>query len=98
MGIAITMLGRRELAEEVLQDAYLAVWQKAGPFKSDNGCPLGWLTTIVRHRAINRLRSMGASAAGYWAVRLKEPACVRRENQQMHVPWVPGVGYLQTPR
>ena len=61
LGIAVKILGRRELAEEVLQEAFLSIWQNAGKFRADIGSPLGWLTTIVRHRAIDRLRMAGTT-------------------------------------
>jgi len=61
LGIAVKMLGRRELAEEVLQEAFLAIWQKAGQYRADAGSPMGWLTTIVRHRAIDRHRAQNTS-------------------------------------
>lgn len=61
LGIAVKMLGHRELAEEVLQEAFLAIWQKAGSYQPALGAPMAWLTTIVRHRAIDRLRLMGRS-------------------------------------
>ncbi|MGI9385162.1 MAG: RNA polymerase sigma factor [Methyloligellaceae bacterium] len=62
LGIAVKMLGHRDLAEEVLQEAFLAVWQKAGSYRPVLGAPMAWLTTIVRHRAIDRLRLMGRSS------------------------------------
>ncbi len=59
LGFAIKMLRRRDLAEEVLQESFLAIWQRAGAYDGEVGSPLGWLVTIVRHRAIDRLRSIG---------------------------------------
>lgn len=61
LGLAVRMLGRRELAEEVLQEAFLAVWQKASSYRPELGAPIAWITTIVRHRAIDRLRLIGGS-------------------------------------
>ncbi|MDH3581942.1 MAG: sigma-70 family RNA polymerase sigma factor [Hyphomicrobiales bacterium] len=61
LGIACKMTGDRELAEEILQEAFLTVWQKAGLYRDDLGMPLAWLTTIVRHRTIDRLRLTGGS-------------------------------------
>jgi len=61
LGIACRMLGERELAEEVLQEAFLTIWQKAKLYKPDSGHGMAWLTTLVRHRAIDRLRLVGGS-------------------------------------
>lgn len=63
LGIAVKMLGRRDIAEEVLQEAFLAVWLKAASYRPSLGAPMAWMTTIVRHRAIDRLRLMGGAQA-----------------------------------
>jgi len=56
VAIARRIVRRQDLAEEVVQDAFVAVWQRAGQFDSSRGGALGWLTTIVRNRALNLLR------------------------------------------
>lgn len=61
LGIAVKMLGQRDLAEEVLQETFLTVWQKAGQHNAELGSAIGWLTTILRHKTIDRMRSIGAS-------------------------------------
>ncbi len=55
--VALRTLRQRDLAEEVLQDAYLGIWKKARQFDPDRGQAMAWMITIVRHRAIDRLRS-----------------------------------------
>ena len=54
---ALLRLGDRGLAEEVLQDTYLALWNRAELFDGSQGSVIGWLSTIARNRAIDRLRS-----------------------------------------
>ena len=54
---ALLRLGDRGLAEEVLQDTYLALWTRAELFDGSQGSVIGWLSTIARNRAIDRLRS-----------------------------------------
>ena len=54
---ALLRLGDRGLAEEVLQDTYLALWNRAQLFDRNQGSVIGWLSTIARNRAIDRLRS-----------------------------------------
>lgn len=56
---ALLRLGDRGLAEEVLQDTYLALWNRAELFDRGQGSVIGWLSTIARNRAIDRLRSLG---------------------------------------
>lgn len=55
-GVALRLLRRRDLAEEVLHDAFLRVWARAGSYSSDRGAALAWLTTLVRHVALDNLR------------------------------------------
>jgi RNA polymerase sigma factor (sigma-70 family) len=43
-------------AEELLQDAFFQLWQKASRFDLTRGSLIGWLLTITRHRALSRLR------------------------------------------
>ena len=57
LAIALRLLGRRDLAEEAVQDAYVSIWQKAGNFRTGMGSGQGWITCIVRRRAIDRLRA-----------------------------------------
>ena len=46
----------RTLAEDLLQEVYVNVWQAAGGFDAVQGQPLTWLTSIARNRAIDSLR------------------------------------------
>ena len=43
-------------AEDVLQETLLQIWKQARNYAPKVGKPLGWLTTITRRRAIDRLR------------------------------------------
>ena len=43
-------------AEDVLQETLLQIWKQAQNYAPRIGKPLGWLTTITRRRAIDRLR------------------------------------------
>ncbi len=58
-GTAVRLLQRRDLAEEVLHDAFLKVWQRAESYSPDWGPADAWLATIVRNAAIDRLRRHG---------------------------------------
>jgi len=54
--VVLRILKRHDLAEEVLQDAFVTIWDRAGDFSPDKGAPMTWMATVVRHRAIDRLR------------------------------------------
>ena len=60
--IALRMLKRRELAEELLQEVFITVWNQAANYKSDYSAPLTWMVNIVRNRAIDRLRASEPAA------------------------------------
>ncbi|KQT83153.1 sigma-70 family RNA polymerase sigma factor [Aurantimonas sp. Leaf443] len=61
-GVALRILGDREDAEDVLQDVYLTVWNRADSFDASRASPITWLSTIARNRAIDRLRQLGPRA------------------------------------
>ena len=44
-------------AEEVLQEAYVEIWQKAHLYQPAMGKPLSWLIMICHRRAIDRVRA-----------------------------------------
>lgn len=54
---AIHMLADPREAEEVVQDVFLQIWNKAETFNLDLGNPLAWMLGITRNRCIDRLRS-----------------------------------------
>lgn len=59
-GLALRILRREDEAEEVMVDVYAQVWRTAASFDSRRGAIEGWLSTITRSRAIDRLRSRQA--------------------------------------
>jgi RNA polymerase sigma-70 factor (ECF subfamily) len=56
-GSVVRFLGDREAAAEVAQDAFVALWRRAGQFDAAAGSLLTWLLGIARNRAIDRLRA-----------------------------------------
>lgn len=61
--IALRMARASDVAEEILQEAFLLVWRKADRYRPERGDPFGWMVAIVRNCAIDRLRSKARSTA-----------------------------------
>jgi RNA polymerase sigma-70 factor (ECF subfamily) len=57
MGVALRVVPDRATAEDLVHDAFVTVWQKIGRFDTTRGSLRSWLITIVRNRAIDRLRA-----------------------------------------
>ena len=55
-GVAFRILRRADLADEVMQDAYLKVWRSAGGFDPRLASPITWMVAIARNRAIDLVR------------------------------------------
>jgi RNA polymerase sigma factor (sigma-70 family) len=55
-GFALRILHKRELAEDVLQESFAAVWHSARDYRSHLAAPMTWMTTIVRNKAFDALR------------------------------------------
>lgn len=57
MAVAIRVVSERELAEDLVHDAFVVVWQKIDRYDASRGSLRSWIVTIVRNRAIDRLRA-----------------------------------------
>ena len=57
-GVALRIVNRRERAEEVLQEAYVNVWNQAGSYAAGLSAPMTWLTSVVRNKALDWLRNL----------------------------------------
>ena len=55
-GLAFRIVNERGAAEDVVQDAFVSVWRNAAGFDAGRGSLRNWLLSIVRNRAIDRLR------------------------------------------
>jgi RNA polymerase sigma-70 factor (ECF subfamily) len=60
--LAYRMMGERQAAEDLVQDAFLKVWRAAGSYRAERGSVRTWLLSIVHNRGIDQLRSLGAAA------------------------------------
>jgi RNA polymerase sigma factor (sigma-70 family) len=62
-GVALRVVGNREWAEDVLQEAYLNIWRIAGNYRAALSPPLAWMGVIVRSRALDFLRRRASERA-----------------------------------
>ncbi|MBE7199066.1 MAG: sigma-70 family RNA polymerase sigma factor [Parafilimonas terrae] len=78
-GLILRIQRDRSLAEDVLQDVYMRIWQAAGSYQPEAGPPLPWLVTVARHRAIDSVRRArevqgpGSESGEDWVARLIDP-------------------------
>lgn len=56
---AIRLTSDRQVAEEVVQETFLALWNRAELFDPRTGSLAAWLYTIARNRTVDRLRAAG---------------------------------------
>jgi len=54
---AYQILNNHQAAEDVLQEVFLQVWEKAALYDPARGKPLTWAITLTRNKAIDRLRA-----------------------------------------
>ena len=62
--LALHAVGDVETAEEITQDVFFRVWEKAVTYRADQAKVTTWLTSITRYRAIDMLRRRGIRPEG----------------------------------
>ena len=58
LATAFRVLNNSRDAEEVVQEAFVQIWEKASVFDAERGKPLTWAMTLTRNKAIDRLRRL----------------------------------------
>jgi RNA polymerase sigma factor (sigma-70 family) len=54
--LALRVVRDRDLAADVVQDAFLAIWNQASKFDSARGQPSTWILTVTHHKAVDIVR------------------------------------------
>lgn len=57
-GVVLRILQRRDLADEVVQEAYVRIWNNAAAFDPSRASPITWMVTIARNRALDEARRL----------------------------------------
>ena len=63
--LALHILGEAETAEEVTQDVFFRVWEKAETYRAEQAKVSTWLSSIGRNRSIDLLRARGVRPEGH---------------------------------
>jgi RNA polymerase sigma-70 factor, ECF subfamily len=58
--LAYRMMGERQAAEDLAQDAFLKVWRGASSFRAERGSVRTWILSIVHNRGIDQIRSQAS--------------------------------------
>lgn len=83
-GICARMLRRRDEAEDLAQEVYVLIWQKAGSFDSSKASAFGWMASVARNRAIDRLRRVSASETPGYQGRVDEAQVTEPSPARLH--------------
>lgn len=74
--LAFRLLGDRTAAEDLVQDAFLAVWRGSASYSAGRGSVRNWLLSILHNRGVDRLRTAAAMSRredALKAVKMQEP-------------------------
>lgn len=63
-GLALRITGRRDWAEDVVQESFVSIWHHAADYRPHLAAPMTWMTAIVRNRALDCLRRQAAARSG----------------------------------
>lgn len=59
LGVAYRIVRRRDVAHDVVHDAFIQIWRKADTFDAARGSARGWIYSVVRNRALSVIRQSG---------------------------------------
>ncbi len=78
--IVMRVLHNETEADDLLQEVFVEIWNQAHHFNAEKGKPLGWMVTLTRRRAIDRLRKKQSYQ------RVEER--LRHETEQQPEAWI----------
>jgi RNA polymerase sigma-70 factor (ECF subfamily) len=62
--MALNSVGEPALAEEITQDVFLRIWNKATTYQAEQGKVMTWIASITRYRSIDMLRRLKVRPEG----------------------------------
>jgi RNA polymerase sigma-70 factor (ECF subfamily) len=72
--LAYRMMGERQAAEDLVQEAFLKVWWAAGGYRADRASVRTWILSILNNRGIDVLRSSASRRRTQDRVEAQTPA------------------------
>lgn len=75
--VSLRIVRERHIAEEVLQDSFVSIWNNAGKYAVDKSAPMTWMTAIVRNRSLDIVRRPLVEIADqddFFALNMEDPA------------------------
>jgi RNA polymerase sigma factor (sigma-70 family) len=64
--LALRIVRRPSMAEEIVQEAFLALWRDPEAYRPDRGSVRAWLMSTVHHRAVDAVRREEARRRRAW--------------------------------
>lgn len=64
MSVILSVLKDRAEAEDILQDSFITIWNKAEMYQSHLGKPMSWMITIAKNKAYDRYRKLVRKTEG----------------------------------
>ena len=58
--LAYRMMGEKQAAEDLAQEAFIKVWRSAGGYRAGRGSVRTWILSIVHNRSIDQIRSLAS--------------------------------------
>ncbi|HET6528697.1 MAG TPA: sigma-70 family RNA polymerase sigma factor [Balneolaceae bacterium] len=72
-GMIFSIVKKREEAEDVLQEVFVNIWNKADSFDENRGNVYSWIVTLARNKAIDHLRSKAYKTQQKASISIHEP-------------------------
>ena len=63
LSLCLRLLQDKQLAEDVLQEGFIKIWDKANTYSPGKGRAMTWMATVVRNKALDKLRSLKTKPA-----------------------------------
>lgn len=104
LGIVLRILKRRDAAEDVLQEVYIKIWERAGDYQAGKGAAITWLAAIARNRALDEIRRGSRTVSAADPAELEEipdnapPPLAAREEQEEYQRLMRCLDRLEPPR